>query len=64
MAGYTTTYSGDLTTSLTSAIADQIFGIISDAKGQKKQRRKKQKNMVLMLNLTVESLLLERQEID
>ena len=34
MVGYTTTYSGDLTTSLTSAIADQIFGIISDAKAK------------------------------
>ena len=40
MAGYTTTYSGDLTTSLTSAIADQIFGIISDAKGQKEAAQK------------------------
>ena len=40
MAGYTTTYSGDLTTSLTSAIADQIFGIISEAKGQKEAAQK------------------------
>ena len=40
MAGYTTTYNGDLTTSLTSAIADQIFGIISEAKGQKEAAQK------------------------